>query len=133
MQQSRHLQNSNTAVAQLLKSANIQFELPTRNDVPVNAIGYDQELKHSPVDKITGLLQMAIKLNTIQGSDIEMDQEADHKLKVASDAYTKALVEKFDPIRQSQETQLYPDSMMCCLGDTANTCKQCDLMVHNDL
>lgn len=128
-----HLQNSNTAIAQILKMSNIQFTLPIRNGIPVNAIGYDQDLKHSAIDKVTGLLQMATNLNKLQGNEVKLDSNAAEALKATSDAYHAALVKQFDPIRQSQEKDLYPDNLLCCVEDLTSYCKQCDLLLNEEL
>ena len=128
-----HLQNSNTAVAQILKMTNIDFVLPLRSGHSVNAIGHDQTLKHSSIDKVTGLLQMAGNLNKLQGNDVKLDSSAAATLKAASDAYHAALVEQFDPIRQSQEKSLYPDNLLCCVEDLTLICKQCDFVANDEL
>ena len=128
-----HLQNSNTAIAQILKMSNIQFSLPLRDGLPVNAVGYDQDLKHTAIDKVTGFIQMASNLNRIQGNEVKLDSNATEALKVASDAYHAALVKQFDPIRQSQEKELYPDNMPCCVEDLTSDCKQCDLLLNEEL
>ncbi len=128
-----HLQNSNTAVAQILEMSNINLVLPLRNGNPVNAIGYDQAFKHTAIDKVTGFLQMAGNLNKLQGNDIELDSNAAAILKIAYEAYTAELVKQFDPIRQSQEKQLYPDNMFCCVEDLTLNCKQCDFVANDEL
>jgi len=128
-----HLQNSNTAVVQILKMSNIDFVLPLRDGNPVNVIGYDQTLKHTSIDKVTGLLQMARNLNKLQGNDVELDSNAAATLKAASETYTAELVKQFDPIRQSHEKSLYPDNMFCCVEDLTLNCKQCDFVAHDEL
>ena len=85
------------------------------------------------IDKVTGLLQMAGNLNKLQGDDVKLDSSASATLKAASDAYHAALVEQFDPIRQSQEKSLYPDNMLCCVEDLTLICKQCDFVANDEL
>lgn len=119
-----HIQNSNTVVKYLLKHANLNSELPTRDGKLVNAIGFNTEFQHNAIDKVTNLLLMAKELNKYQSNQATSHNEA---LNDISNSYLEEKTKHFLPIRKAQEKSLYPDNMPCCYDSKELLCKDCDV------